>query len=277
MLEHRVEGRRRGFLPGRLGVATHRAGRAGSRLRTLGARAQAARHRRPGRVGRGFATPLAGPLALTAGEAAPTGEAAKSAREARRAVTPRAGLPWLGRPGVGRLRHAGRPGHAGRLDRAGRSGRIGFLGGVGSLASRPYARDATRGLGARVSSSIDSFIGSRADRPARAAVPATVAVASVVATVAAVVTVVVGTAFAALTEAATAAITAVVTAPVGADFGRSVGTVAGRPARRAHAAGRVRFDRSGRLKTSHGSRLFDGEGPTGEENNAARAAGPPTG
>ncbi|WP_030238654.1 hypothetical protein [Streptomyces sp. NRRL S-350] len=44
----------------------------------------------------------------------------------------------------------------------------------------------------------------------------------------------------------------------------------------ARAGGRVRFDRSGRLKTSHGSRLFDGEGPT-EEDNAARAAGPPTG
>ncbi|MER7669248.1 hypothetical protein ABTY61_12360 [Kitasatospora sp. NPDC096128] len=44
----------------------------------------------------------------------------------------------------------------------------------------------------------------------------------------------------------------------------------------ARAAGRIRFDRSGRLKTSHGSRLFKGEGPTGED-NAARAAGPPTG
>ncbi|MBO1417645.1 hypothetical protein [Streptomyces sp. FH025] len=43
-----------------------------------------------------------------------------------------------------------------------------------------------------------------------------------------------------------------------------------------HAAGRVRFHRSGRLKTSHDSRLFKGEGPTGED-NAARAAGPPTG
>ncbi|GHF62691.1 hypothetical protein GCM10018790_45910 [Kitasatospora xanthocidica] len=48
------------------------------------------------------------------------------------------------------------------------------------------------------------------------------------------------------------------------------------PGRCARAAGRVRFNRSGRLKTSHGSRLFDGEGPTGED-NAARAAGPPTG
>ncbi|MFF2081113.1 hypothetical protein ACFVXG_40870 [Kitasatospora sp. NPDC058162] len=44
----------------------------------------------------------------------------------------------------------------------------------------------------------------------------------------------------------------------------------------ARTAGRIRFDRSGRLKTSHGSRLFKGEGPTGED-NAARAAGPPTG
>ncbi|MBV2154040.1 hypothetical protein [Kitasatospora sp. SUK 42] len=43
-----------------------------------------------------------------------------------------------------------------------------------------------------------------------------------------------------------------------------------------HAAGYIRFHRSGRLKTSHGSRLFKGEGPTGED-NAARAAGPPTG
>ncbi|MFJ4189859.1 hypothetical protein [Kitasatospora sp. NPDC089509] len=44
----------------------------------------------------------------------------------------------------------------------------------------------------------------------------------------------------------------------------------------ARTAGRVRSDRSGRLKTSHGSRLFKGEGPTGED-NAARAAGPLTG
>ncbi|MFF2545965.1 hypothetical protein ACFVUY_25805 [Kitasatospora sp. NPDC058063] len=125
----------------------------------------------------------------------------------------------------------------------------------------------------RVGSSIDPFvdssIGSRAGRPARAAVA--------VATLAVVVTGVVETAFAALTEVAAAAITVVVALPVGTDFGRFVGTVAGRPARRAHAAEGVRFDRSGRLKTSHGSRLFDGEGPTGEENNAARAAGPPTG
>ncbi|MGW3040909.1 hypothetical protein ACWC9T_12880 [Kitasatospora sp. NPDC001159] len=41
------------------------------------------------------------------------------------------------------------------------------------------------------------------------------------------------------------------------------------------ATGRFRFDRSGRLKNSHDSRLFKGEGPTGED-NAARAAGPPT-
>ncbi|MFJ2808526.1 hypothetical protein [Kitasatospora sp. NPDC087271] len=44
----------------------------------------------------------------------------------------------------------------------------------------------------------------------------------------------------------------------------------------ARVAGRVRLHRSEGLKTSHGSRLFMGEGPTGED-NAARAAGPPTG
>lgn len=44
----------------------------------------------------------------------------------------------------------------------------------------------------------------------------------------------------------------------------------------ARVAGRVRLHRSEGLKTSHGSRLFMGERPTGED-NAARAAGPPTG
>ncbi|MFD7453772.1 hypothetical protein [Kitasatospora sp. NPDC059827] len=71
---------------------------------------------------------------------------------------------------------------------------------------------------------------------------------------------------------------AVVRALVELPGGRvEVGAGAVSPGPCARAAGRVRFDRSGRLKTSHGSRLFKGEGPTGEEDNAARAAGPPTG
>ncbi|MFF4819249.1 hypothetical protein ACFY2K_32285 [Kitasatospora sp. NPDC001309] len=71
---------------------------------------------------------------------------------------------------------------------------------------------------------------------------------------------------------------AVVRALVELPAGRvEVGAGAVSPGPCARTVGRVRFDRSGRLKTSHGSRLFKGEGPTGEEDNAARAAGPPTG
>ncbi|MFJ7247773.1 hypothetical protein ACIQWA_24505 [Kitasatospora sp. NPDC098652] len=75
-----------------------------------------------------------------------------------------------------------------------------------------------------------------------------------------------------------ALVSAVVRALVELPVGRvEVGAGAVPPGPCARTAGRVRFDRSGRLKTSHGSRLFKGEGPTGEEDNAARAAGPPTG
>ncbi|MFF2147045.1 hypothetical protein [Kitasatospora sp. NPDC058190] len=73
--------------------------------------------------------------------------------------------------------------------------------------------------------------------------------------------------------------------PVRASFGALVSASVGRvevragavsPAPCARTAGHIGFDRSGRLRNSHGSRLFKGEGPTGED-NAARAAGPPTG
>ncbi|MFE5584245.1 hypothetical protein [Kitasatospora sp. NPDC056531] len=70
-----------------------------------------------------------------------------------------------------------------------------------------------------------------------------------------------------------ASIGALVSAPVGRVEVRA-GAVSPGPC--ARTAGRVGFDRSGRLRNSHGSRLFKGEGPTGED-NAARAAGPPTG
>jgi hypothetical protein len=66
---------------------------------------------------------------------------------------------------------------------------------------------------------------------------------------------------------------ALVSAPVGRVEVRA-GAVSPGPC--ARTAGRIGFDRSGRLRNSHGSRLFKGEGPTGED-NAARAAGPPTG
>ncbi|MFD9689809.1 hypothetical protein ACFWXO_29095 [Kitasatospora sp. NPDC059088] len=73
-------------------------------------------------------------------------------------------------------------------------------------------------------------------------------------------------------------VVALVDAVVVTHAGRvEVGAGAVSPGPCARTVGRVRFDRSGRLKTSHGSRLFKGEGPTGEEDNAARAAGPPTG
>ncbi|MEV7601056.1 hypothetical protein AB0O91_27200 [Kitasatospora sp. NPDC089797] len=82
---------------------------------------------------------------------------------------------------------------------------------------------------------------------------------------------------AAVRPAAGRAVATVVAAPVELPvdrFGVRTGAVFLRAC--ARAAGCVRFDRSGRLITSHGSRLFEGEGPTGED-NAARAAGPPTG
>ncbi|MFG2847398.1 hypothetical protein ACGF12_30140 [Kitasatospora sp. NPDC048296] len=78
-------------------------------------------------------------------------------------------------------------------------------------------------------------------------------------------------------------------APFGAPVRASVGALVSAPVDRvevragavspgpcARTAGRIGFDRSGRLRNSHGSRLFKGEGPTGED-NAARVAGPPTG
>ncbi|MFE4516409.1 hypothetical protein ACFRMQ_19700 [Kitasatospora sp. NPDC056783] len=77
-------------------------------------------------------------------------------------------------------------------------------------------------------------------------------------------------------DGAVASASAVASA-VRTNVGPAVRAIGGRPTGRTHTAGCVRINRSGRLKTSHGSRLFDGEGPTGEENNAARAAGPPTG
>ncbi|MER6300806.1 hypothetical protein ABT247_14735 [Kitasatospora sp. NPDC001539] len=70
-----------------------------------------------------------------------------------------------------------------------------------------------------------------------------------------------------------ASVGALGSAPVGRREVRSGAVTLGPCARTAR---RVRLDRSGRLKHSHGSRLFEGEGPTGED-NAARAAGPPTG
>ncbi|MET8630374.1 hypothetical protein ABZW30_42860 [Kitasatospora sp. NPDC004669] len=80
-------------------------------------------------------------------------------------------------------------------------------------------------------------------------------------------TAVVGVVFGVLTQEPFGAL---VTVPVGRVEVRA-GVVSPGPC--ARTAGRVRFDRSGRLKNSHGSRLFRGEGPTGED-NAAQAAGP---
>ncbi|MBD0692010.1 hypothetical protein [Streptomyces sp. CBMA123] len=131
---------------------------------------------------------------------------------------------------------------------------------TGPLAGRP---EAARELGVRAGLAVGGGVGSAAGVDA-----------------------VIGTVFAVRARLIAVSVASTPTStPVGAPTGALVGLPADRVGVRTgvvslgpriRTAGRIRFDRSGGLKTSHGSRLFKGEGPTGED-NAARATGPPTG
>ncbi|WP_369183991.1 hypothetical protein [Streptomyces sp. Y1] len=233
------------------------AGHAGPRLRALGARAQAARHRTSPRVGRELATPLAGPGAVTAVGAdasglATSGETAPG-KTARDEATPdETAQRSCQASGAGSL--------GARLARARVAGSRGVGGcGAGALVARFAVRLAGRSAAVRDAGALVRALaraGPVSGLPPVAAGVVTADVGQVVA-------------------ACLVGMPAVTAIPVvvGRDEVRAAAVGAGSCA---GAAGRVRFHRSGRLKTSHGSRLFEGEGPTGVD-NAARAAGPPTG
>lgn len=151
------------------------------------------------------------------------------------------------------------PGFTPPRDRACGPGRL--AGRIGPLTVRLAGRRAAIGLGAL--GTLDVRVG----RPVGAAVDA--AIGTPVVGTPPIDTAAVGVVFGVLAQEPFGAL---VTVPVDRVEVRAVAVSPGPCAR---TAGRVRFDRSGRLKNSHGSRLFRGEGPTGED-NAARAAGPPT-
>ncbi|MFH8382910.1 hypothetical protein ACH4E7_18450 [Kitasatospora sp. NPDC018058] len=191
-----------------------------------------------------LATPLARPWTVAAGEAATAGEAAQSACEA--------------------------PGFTPPRDRACGPGRL--AGRIGPLTVRLAGRRVAIGLGVLGALGALGTLDVRVGRPDGAAVDAVIGAAVIGTPVVGtppIDTAAVGVVFGVLAQEPFGAL---VTVPVDRVEVRA-GAVSPGPC--ARTAGRVRFDRSGRLKNSHGSRLFRGEGPTGED-NAARAAGPPT-
>ncbi|MFJ3218079.1 hypothetical protein ACIPLC_19405 [Kitasatospora sp. NPDC086801] len=186
-----------------------------------------------------LATPLARPRTVAPGEAAPSDEAAQSAGEA---------------PGSARLR-------------------AGFLGARGTARGTSDTRD-TRGIASSLVGAVTNQLANPLADPIADPI-ASVLVGEVISPLA---PALVGRYAARLVGLAVGLPTGGQAArylgvPVGWSEVRAAAVIPGACAR---TAGRVRFHRSGGLKTSHGSRLFKGEGPTGED-DAARAAGPPTG
>ncbi|MFD7833078.1 hypothetical protein [Kitasatospora sp. NPDC059803] len=185
------------------------------------------------------ATPLARPWTVVPGEAAPSDQAAQSAHEA---------------PGSTRLR-------------------AGFLSARGVIGGTSDARGTSRRAGAPGGGVANPLAGVLVDTVISPLAP-TLAPALV------------GRCAAGLVGLGVDLVVgSVIGLPTGGQATRYIGVPVGWsevraavvvPGACAHAAGRVRLHRSEGLKTSHGSRLFRGEGPTGED-NAARAAGPPTG
>ncbi|MFD4534335.1 hypothetical protein ACFWNL_31590 [Kitasatospora sp. NPDC058397] len=192
------------------------------------------------------ATPLARPWTVVPGEAAPSDQAAQSTHEAPGSTRPRAGF-LSARGAIG-----------GTSDTRGANRRVGSL---GDGVANPLADNPLAGMLA------DTVISPLAP----ALTPALVG-RCVAELVGLGVDLVVGSVIGLPTGGQA---TRYIGAPVGWSEVRAAAVVPGACAC-AHAAGRVRLHRSEGLKTSHGSRLFRGEGPTGED-NAARAAGPPTG
>ncbi|MFD5465833.1 hypothetical protein ACFWIQ_23820 [Kitasatospora sp. NPDC127059] len=226
----------------------------------------AARHRWLHRVGRAPVTSLARPRAVPPGEAA-TAKAAQGACQA---------LEF----GPFRARDRG----PGRVDGT-VAPVIRFTGPLSSTLTAPLAErpEAARGLDARVGAAVGAGFGSVTGVNATAGtafgartrpVSCVTAGALLSTSVETSVGTPVGTPVETLVELSVDAPAELLTAlPVGR-VGVGTDVVSLGPCVR--TAGRIRFDRSGELKTSHGSRLFKGEGPTGED-NAARATGPPTG
>ncbi|MFJ1934900.1 hypothetical protein ACIOGZ_19870 [Kitasatospora sp. NPDC088160] len=189
------------------------------------------------------ATPLARPWTVVPGEAAPSDQAAQSAHEA---------------PGSARLQACflgARDEIGGTSDARGASRFVSFVGSLGGGVANPLTDNPLADV------LVDTII----SPPAPTLTP-----------------VLVGRYAARLVGLG---VDLAIGLPAGGQTTRCIGVAVGWsevraaavvPGVRARVAGRVRLHRSEGLKTSHGSRLFMGEGPTGED-NAARAAGPPTG